>query len=196
MLPRIPDKVYRRPVHGLRLRPGTLADQLEGDRPTLLVFLRHFGCPFCKEAVHDIRATIDKDPSFPPVLFFSQACPDEAVPFFEKHWPDARVVCDPDKEIYYAMGLRQGTFSQVWGLRVWTCSFRAFAKGNFIGRPVGDPWLMPGVFLVRGPEIIWSHEYEHQGDNPEWSKIPTYARRGSGDPAVTGEPEAPVHSGR
>ena len=30
------------PVVGLNLHPGTLADQL-GDRPTLLVFLRHAG---------------------------------------------------------------------------------------------------------------------------------------------------------
>ena len=30
------------PVTGLNLRPGTLGDQL-GDRPTLLVFLRHAG---------------------------------------------------------------------------------------------------------------------------------------------------------
>ena len=30
------------PVSGLNLTPGTLRDQLSGDR-TLLVFLRHFG---------------------------------------------------------------------------------------------------------------------------------------------------------
>jgi hypothetical protein len=30
------------PVEGANLQPGSLRDQL-GDRPTLLVFLRHFG---------------------------------------------------------------------------------------------------------------------------------------------------------
>ena len=30
-------------VDGLNLAPGTLRDQLTTDKPTLLVFLRHFG---------------------------------------------------------------------------------------------------------------------------------------------------------
>ena len=38
----IADSLLRRPVAGVNLRPGGLADQL-GNRPTLLVFLRHFG---------------------------------------------------------------------------------------------------------------------------------------------------------
>jgi hypothetical protein len=39
----IPPSILTRPVAGLNLQPGTLADQLQGQRPTLLVFLRHFG---------------------------------------------------------------------------------------------------------------------------------------------------------
>jgi hypothetical protein len=39
---RIDHTVLDTPVEGVRLRPGCLRDQL-GDKPTLLVFLRHFG---------------------------------------------------------------------------------------------------------------------------------------------------------
>lgn len=38
----IPQAILDRPVEGVNLQPGSLRDQL-GDRPTLLVFLRHFG---------------------------------------------------------------------------------------------------------------------------------------------------------
>ncbi len=34
--------VFQQPVEGVNLQPGTLGDQVD-DRPTLLVFLRHFG---------------------------------------------------------------------------------------------------------------------------------------------------------
>ncbi len=37
----VPSELLDRPVTGLNLAPGTLRDQLS--RPTLLVFLRHFG---------------------------------------------------------------------------------------------------------------------------------------------------------
>lgn len=39
----IPDEILTRTVEGLNLRPGALRDQLDLERPTLLVFLRHFG---------------------------------------------------------------------------------------------------------------------------------------------------------
>lgn len=42
ILTRIPDSVLAQYVSGVNLEPGTLASQL-GVRPTLLLFLRHFG---------------------------------------------------------------------------------------------------------------------------------------------------------
>lgn len=39
----IPPAILDTPVTGVNLRPGTLRDQFAADRPTLLVFLRHFG---------------------------------------------------------------------------------------------------------------------------------------------------------
>lgn len=38
---KIPARLLNRPVDGINLKPGTLADQL--GEWTLLVFLRHFG---------------------------------------------------------------------------------------------------------------------------------------------------------
>ena len=43
----IPDALLDQPVNGPNLIPGTLRDQL-GEELTLLVFLRHFGCVFCR----------------------------------------------------------------------------------------------------------------------------------------------------
>lgn len=39
----IDPKMLAAPVTGVNLRPGTLADQISAEQPTLLVFLRHFG---------------------------------------------------------------------------------------------------------------------------------------------------------
>jgi hypothetical protein len=38
----VPSETWTTPVTGVNLAPGRLADQI-GERPTLLVFLRHFG---------------------------------------------------------------------------------------------------------------------------------------------------------
>ncbi len=167
----IPSDIFNATVDGPNLRPGTLADQL-GDEPTLLVLLRHFGCPFCRETIEQLKKLSAADPAYPPVLFVCQSGSAEARDFFATRWAEARVICDPDKTIYTAMGLRRGTPNQIFGVRVWACTFRALVKGHFLGPPVGDPWLMPGVFLVRGERILWMHEFQHQGDHPDWAAIP------------------------
>ena len=55
---RIPDRALSRVVSGVNLMPGSLADQL-GDGETLLVFLRYFGCIFCREMVADLRSATE-----------------------------------------------------------------------------------------------------------------------------------------
>jgi hypothetical protein len=166
----IPVDILQSPVNGLHLSGATLAHEI-GERPTLLVFLRHFGCPFCKEMVGDLRKVTDANKGYPPVLFFFQGTVDEGRAFFQEYWPRARAVADPQRDFYRAFDLRRATYSQLFGLRVWTCGVRAAAKGHFIGLPVGDPWLMPGVFLVHAGDIVWSHHFQHQGDHPDWATI-------------------------
>jgi hypothetical protein len=158
-------------VQGLNLTAGSLADQL-GDQPTLLVFLRHFGCMFCREMVRDLRQISQAHAGYPPVLFFYQGTIEEGQTFFAQYWPDARAVADDPKKFYTALGLRRATFGQMFGFQVWTCRLRALSKGNFIGKAVGDPWIMPGTFLVHGGDVLWHHRFMHQGDHPDWSKIP------------------------
>ena len=47
------------PVSGVNLAPGSLQDQLP-DSPTLIIFLRFFGCIFCRETVADLRQLSEK----------------------------------------------------------------------------------------------------------------------------------------
>jgi hypothetical protein len=155
------------------LRDGTLADQL-GDRPTLLVFLRHFGCMFCREMVRDLRQLAERQAGYPPVLFVYHGTREDGRTFFNQLWPDARAIADEPKKFYTALGLRKATFGEMFGIQVWTCRLRAVAKGNFVGKAVGDPWLMPGVFLVHGADVLWCHAFRHQGDHPDWSTIPQH----------------------
>jgi len=48
----------------------------------------------------------------------------------------------------------------------------ARAEGHGGGERTGDIWRLPGVFLVQGARVLWSHEYRYAGDHPEWDRIP------------------------
>jgi hypothetical protein len=66
---------------------------------------------------------------------------------------------------------------------LWSAERRARAKGHEGGERTGDIWRLPGVFLVEGARVMWSHEFRHAGDHPEWDRIPALVaanRFGSG----------------
>jgi hypothetical protein len=166
----IPDHILKEPVAGVNLAPGPLGDQL-GDGPTLLVFLRHFGCIFCRETIADLRAIAERDESFPALLFFFQGSPTEGRALLRSYWPKARAIADPDGELYRAFGIGRGGPLKMFGPAVWTARSRAVAKGHRNGPRSGDIWRMPGVFLTMGSRIVWTHQFAHAADHPDYDEI-------------------------
>ena len=117
--------------------------------------------------MQDVRGATE-DPTFPPILFFFQGSPEEGAAFFERFWPEARAVSDPERFFYGAFGIGRGRLGQLLGLRVIAAGLRAAFKGNWIGRPVGDPRVMPGLLLVENDRVTWRHDFEHAGDRPDF----------------------------
>jgi hypothetical protein len=171
----IPDRALDEPVSGVNLVPGSLRDQL-GDEPVLLIFLRFFGCIFCREMVSDLRALSEQSEEFPPVLFFHQGTPTEGRAFLRRYWPGVRAVADPEAYFYEAFGVRRASLFEALGPGVFSARRRAVSKGNEAGDRSHDIWRMPGVFLVRGPEVIWQHDFRHAGELPDFSALPEIAR--------------------
>lgn len=111
------------------------------------------------------------DPSYPAILFFYQGTVKEGEDFFGRFWPEARAVSDPSQTFYHAFGLGRGGVSELLGPRVWISGLRAALKGNSVGKPVGDPRIMPGLFLVKNRTIVWQHHFRHAGDHPDLAQI-------------------------
>ena len=118
-----------------------------------------------------MRRVATSNPSYPAVLFFYQGSAAEGEAFFSRYWPGARAVADSSGRLYRAFGLGRGGIREMLGPGVWAAGLRAVLKGNLGGRPVGDVWTMPGLFLVRGEAILWEHRFRHAGDHPDFAKI-------------------------
>ena len=110
-------------------------------------------------------------PSDPPILFFHHGTAAQGAAFFRRSWPEARAVSDATQRFYAALGLRRGTWAQLFGPGVLAQGLRAALKGHGVGRPVGDPLLMPGVFLAHKDRILWQHAYRHVGDHPDFARL-------------------------
>ncbi len=83
-------------------------------------------------------------------------------------------MADPSKHFYGAFGVGQGGKREMFGPGVWAAGLRAVLKGNLGGAPTGDPWTMPGLFLVKGDAVIWEHRFRHAGDQPDFARVPEH----------------------
>lgn len=179
---RIRPDVFKAPVVGLNLEPGGLADQLDDSR-TLLVFLRHLGCPFTRQSVLELRELTAEDPAFPPVLFFHQSSVKRGNRFFERYWPAAfdpfwprvRAIADPKREFFRAFQVPLGTPAELFGPRVWGTKIGAWSRGHYNGLPARGLLRMPGLCLVEGDLVLWRHRFRHAGDFPDFADMPLVA---------------------
>ena len=167
---RISEETLDEVVSGVNLIPGSLRDQL-GDEPVLLIFLRFFGCVFCRETVSDLRGLSEKKAGFPKVIFVSEAKNIEIQAFVRRYWPSAVTISDTRRELYAAFGVGTSVF-KTFSPRVFQASRRALDKGNERGPADGNVFRMPGAFLVHRDEVIWSHDFEHAGELPDFEHLP------------------------
>ncbi len=122
--------------------------------------------------IGDLRQTAQTVSGYPPILFFMMESSDKGRETFNRLWPEARVVSDMTQQFYKAFGLGQGEVRQVLNPATFLSGVRAAVKGSRGSLPTSDPWMMPGLFLVQGDQIIWQHKFKHIGDTPDYAAIP------------------------
>lgn len=145
--------------------------------PTMVVFLRHFGCTFCREALQDLsaqRAEIEKN-GVRILLVHMLEDETEArmqVMQFGPGLADVPMISDPEGILYKKFKLRRGTFWQLLGGKVLFRGVVAgMVKGNGLGKEMGDMMQMPGVFVLHKGEILKKYIHRSSADRPKYTKI-------------------------
>lgn len=141
--------------------------------PVLVVFLRHAGCPFCREAMADLarsRGTIAGGGTAIVVVY--QWNPGEADELFERAGiADLPRIADPDRALYRAFGLRRGNLWQIASPYVLWRVVTAGAAGHRVGRVLGDAFQMPGTFLVHRGRVVREFRHRSQASRPDYAAI-------------------------
>lgn len=157
---------------------GVSVAQMADEQPVMLIFLRFFGCSFCREAISDIakRRKALEDQGFRLVFVHMAPDPELAEKFFKKYklYPIDHI-CDPEKNFYRAFGLSRGTPQQLFGLMSWIRGFQASVLeghgATYHSEELGDGFQMPGVFVLHKGEIRNSFVHQHPYDRPDYEEI-------------------------
>ena len=148
-------------------------DLLEASRkqPQFLIFLRHFGCTFCREALSDLSAIHDRLSEVGTrLVLVHMSSENEACDMIDSYGlPEVTAISDPDRVLYHAFALRRGTPAQLLGWSVWKRGWQAGVKdGHGIGWLRGDASQMPGAFVVAGGRVVAQFIHETAADRPDY----------------------------
>ena len=143
--------------------------------PVLLVFLRHFGCSFCRKAISDVAelAPTLGERGVRPV-FVHLGTPEIAQAHFDYYKiPEVERIHDPEAHLYREFGLSRQNPARslinpkdLWG---WFIRGDIFRYG--IGRIETDGHQMPGVFFLRDGKVVRSFRHRNISDQPDYLKL-------------------------
>src|SRR5580704_4396874 len=163
--------------------PSSLADSLRefhtetgrslldlvDESPVLLVFLRHFSCAFCAQAldrVAQVRPRIEARGARP--VFVHLGSPQRAKPYFDYyHISDVERISNPQATLYqlpfFALS-RTNPFLHFLNPTVW----KGWLKGAMIKE---DAEQMPGVFFLKERKIARAFRHRTIADEPDYVKL-------------------------
>jgi len=162
-------------LKALITKNGDNVYDLSIDSSVMLIFLRHFGCIFCKEALFDIskkrRALEERGVK---IVFVHMAEAEVAEKYFLTFGlKDVNHISDPTCALYKEFGLTKGTTSQLLGLKNWVRGFEvSVGKGIEVSiRQIGDAFQMPGVFVIDNGRIKSKYIHSTAADKPDYEKL-------------------------
>ena len=142
--------------------------------PLLLVFLRHAGCTFCREAVADIakvREEIESNGTRIVLVHMGDRAGIEQL--VERHGlSDVDRICDTNQELYRAFGLKKGSWRQLFGPKVLSRGLVAgVIQGHGLSRASADSSQMPGVFYVDQGLVVSAYRHRSAADRPCYTAL-------------------------
>jgi peroxiredoxin len=134
----------------------------------LVVFMRHFGCIFCREQAKLLRDAYQQfNERGVSIVTVGLGTPEDAEGFASWLKLPYPVLGHPDPEIHAEWGLGKASAVSMVNPGLVTSGFRALKTGSIQGKPTGDPKQLPGMFLVDRTGIVrWARPGQHPGDNP------------------------------
>lgn len=156
-----------------RTQTGESLSELSRKSPVLVVFLRHCGCTFAREALDDVarqRAAIAA--AGVPIVVVHMQTDEEARALFTRYGlADVMRISDPDQKLYQAFELQRGSFWQVMGPKSVLRAFASLGKGHLAAVPTADIFQLPGAFLIANGEIINAFRAQTSSDRPDYASI-------------------------
>lgn len=151
--------------------------ELADKTPTLIVFLRHLGCPFCRDTLAKLsqqRRSIEARGV--AIVLVHMSPPAKAADFFARYGLDQPEpvwhVSDPEGRLYAAFELARGTLGQTIGPRELIRGFKvAIIDRRLFSLPSGDTRRLSGAFLYHRRRVLKAFRARRASDRIDCADV-------------------------
>ena len=170
--------LFQRAVKEIVSKNGWDLESLSHEAPTLVVFLRHFNCIYCRESLAELqrlRKAIEAEGvRIAAVHMGTESQAEELLSLFDL--ADIERFSDPERRLYSAFGLERTSLGRLLGPASWLGMVRAGLKSRSLPEAklkgiVGDVLQMPGVFLLKDGQIVRDFRPERVDKQPEYLEM-------------------------
>ena len=181
----------RPPRHGAQLKDVVVSDEsgsevrlgeLWRDQPVVLVFLRHYGCVFCRAQAVQLHRTRDKfEEAGARLAVIGQGTPQQAEEFRRAQSITLPLYADPQRQAFDAAGAKIATLTEIVNPRIVargightvTSRLRQGSIAVHQWRIGGEHPSQLGGVLVIAPDdsIRYAHMSEDASDNPPVEEV-------------------------
>jgi len=150
----------------------TLLEIADGS-PVLLIFLRHFGCSFCRETLDQVSRLQDElTARGTRPVFVHLGTPERAQPYFDYYKLSAvERISNPDGSLYAHPVFHLPRKHPLYHFLVpanWKRWLQSAIRNYGIGMIHEDAHQMPGVFYLRDRMIVRGFRYRTIADQPDY----------------------------
>ena len=168
------EKIDPELLSAYKTQTGQSLGELSKQRPVLLVFLRHFGCTFCRESVAEIKKIRNEIEAKGTQLAFVHLgdSDEKAQKFFTPYgFQEIPRFADPEGRLFQSFGLVRGNWRAYLNYESILRTLIAWLEGHWIGMPAGDVQRMPGTFLIQNGEIRKAFRHKLVSDRPDYLEL-------------------------
>lgn len=144
---------------------------LWSERPAVIVWLRHYGCIFCREQASELRTIAEEAESLGNLAIVSTGSVDHGRDFASTHGEGLRSLVDSARASYKVLSFKRGGRSSL-DPRIYLRGIQAATKGFMQGRTRGDAMQQGGVLVVAaGGQPVFFQRSEFAGDHARLEQI-------------------------
>lgn len=163
-----------RAIASARTESGRSLATLSAQSPVLLVFLRHSGCPFCRQTLADLgRLRSELERAHIQLVIVHQDTPQRAAGWIAQYGlGNSEQISDPENQLYQQFELGKASWWGLLGPHTWWAGFRAtLLELHGIGKIVGDVKQLSGAFLIRDGKVVKAFRQKYSSDRPDYAAM-------------------------